>query len=192
MCGRYLFTQEDDDDLLDIANVLNETYGADAWHPGDMTPSSRVPSLILDSSVHPVLQRWGIPVSQRLVINSRAETAAEKPLFRDSLSSRRCALPCSGFYEWDAQKRKFLFTMVGTHCFFLAGIWQHRDGEDHCCVLTTAANASMAPVHHRMPVLLTRDMVQPWLSRPEETQAFLTREQELLARECLDAQVSLW
>ena len=38
MCGRYLFTQEDDDDLLDIANVLNETYGADAWHPGDMTP----------------------------------------------------------------------------------------------------------------------------------------------------------
>ena len=192
MCGRYLFTQDDDDDLQDIAAVLNETYGADAWHPGDMTPSSMVPSLILDGSVRPVLQRWGIPVNQRLVINSRAETAAEKPLFRDSLSTRRCALPCTGFYEWDTQKRKFLFTMAGASFFFLAGVWQHRDGEDRCCVLTTAANASMAPVHHRMPVLLTRDMVQPWLSRPEETRAFLTREQELLKRECLEAQTSLW
>ena len=55
--------------------------------------------------------KWGYQLPGTLVINARAETVAEKPLFRDSVRSRRCLIPSTGFYEWDGQKRKYLFTL---------------------------------------------------------------------------------
>ena len=57
--------------------------------------------------------KWGYQLPSTLVINARAETALEKPLFRESVRSRRCLIPSTGFYEWDGQKRKYLFTLPG-------------------------------------------------------------------------------
>ena len=50
----------------------------------------------------------------------------------------------------------------------MAGLWEtwtSPDGDlvETCCLLTTAANGVMAPVHDRMPVLLDDDGIRRWL-----------------------------
>ena len=43
-------------------------------------------------------------------------------------------------------------------------------------ILTTAANASMAPVHDRMPLMIPPDRVESWICQADRTEAFLKME----------------
>ena len=106
---------------------------------------------------------WGFPVKDSLVINARSESAIVKPMFSESLLSRRCLIPASSFYEWDNYRNKVSFTVPELTFFFLAGIWWLYPDSERFVVLTTAANESMAPVHDRMPVLIDRSDAKRWL-----------------------------
>ncbi len=122
-----------------------------------------------DGRVEAVRLRWGlvpswatdITVGARL-INARSETAATKPSFRDSWVHRRCLIAADGFYEWqqvDARKQPHFIALAESRPFFFAGLWDRwtaGDGTplDTCTILTTAANAAIAPIHERMPVIL--------------------------------------
>lgn len=54
-------------------------------------------------------QQWGLPGfrGRQQIINARAETVTEKPMFRRSIAFQRCVIPATGFYEWDAAKHKY-------------------------------------------------------------------------------------
>ena len=125
------------------------------------------------------LCRWGLvphwakdPSIGHRMINARSESAAEKPAFRDALVSRRCLVPASGFYEWTGEagrRRPFYFHPVGRRLFGIAGLWerwQRGDGPaiESCTLLTTDANARVAPIHDRMPVILEPGAYADWLS----------------------------
>lgn len=114
--------------------------------------------------------RWGFvpqwyktPADGPLLINARAETIAEKPAFRMAARARRCLIPATGFYEWTKDKAGqrlpwFIFRADGEP-LVMAGVWQDWTGADGthlatCAIVTTAANPSLAAVHHRMPVIL--------------------------------------
>lgn len=125
------------------------------------------------------LLRWGLvpswakdpDIGSRL-INARAETAAERPAFREAFRRRRCLIPADGFYEWrgrrGGRKQPFFVRLRDGSLFGLAGLWERWRGEDggvveSCTVLTTDANAVVAPIHDRMPVIVPPPSYDLWL-----------------------------
>ena len=136
--------------------------------------------------------RWGLipgwakdPAIGHRLINARAETAHEKPAFRRAFVARRCLIPSDGFYEWErdgTRRQPWLVSARAGGLFAFAGVWERwqvregirltgtlaeaRPGDmvETCAILTTAANAALAPIHERMPVILPRDAFGPWLA----------------------------
>jgi len=108
------------------------------------------------------------------MINARAETASEKPAFRDAMKRQRCLVVTDGFYEWQAtqtrgqRKQPYYIQMQTGDLFALAGLWSTWQGEDgqvvqSCTILTTSPNELMKPIHDRMPVILSPADYNHWL-----------------------------
>lgn len=189
MCGRYQFTAEECGEIRQIVQEIQRRWGDGAFQPGEIRPTAAAPVLV-DSG--PELMRWGYQLPNTLVINARAETAEEKPLFRESVAARRCVIPSTGFYEWDREKKKYLFRLPGERVLYMAGLYEKRGGEDRYCILTTAANSSMAPIHHRMPLVLRREQLGPWLREPETAAALLHTAPPALEVTSAEAQICFW
>jgi putative SOS response-associated peptidase YedK len=192
MCGRFGLsaTPEQLALLLDIA-------------PGDIpkmspryniAPSTLTPIVRHNAEggrrVHPV--RWGLVPSWakalkigHRMINARAETVAQKPAFRSAFKRRRCLVLTDGFYEWKPTpegKQPHHFGLADDSPFALAGLWERwqpdedADPLDTFTIVTTEANPVVAPVHHRMPVILSPGDYDTWLDRdtpPEVAHALL-------------------
>lgn len=118
-----------------------------------------------------------------LLINARAETIAEKPAFRTACRERRCLIPVSGFYEWTTddggRKQPWYIAAHDEAPLALAGIWQTWDkGEapvKSCAIVTCAANETLKPLHHRMPVIVAQRDWPLWLGEEGRGAATLMR-----------------
>jgi len=123
--------------------------------------------------------RWGLipawakdPADLPLLINARAEGIEEKASFRNAFRRRRCLVPASGFYEWQARgrgaKQPFYIAPPDGGLIAFAGLWETyagRDGSeiDTGAIVTKAASESLAPIHSRMPVMLPPERFADWL-----------------------------
>ena len=193
MCGRYQFTAEQCEEIRQIADAIQRKYGKESWAPGEIRPANYAPVLVAASdSPVPQLMKWGYQLPNTLVINARAETAAEKPLFRESIGTRRCLIPSTGFYEWDISKRKYLFTLPEEPVLYMAGLYDRRGSEDCYCILTTAPNASMRPTHDRMPLVIPPRKMQDWLIDGTAALSMLSMQPPELMRQSMETQISLW
>jgi putative SOS response-associated peptidase YedK len=120
-------------------------------------------------------------------INAMAETLATKPAFREAFQHRRCLVLADGFYEWvptgAKQKQPYLIRMLDQQPFAFAGLWerwherQRDDVIESCTIVTVPPNDVCAPIHDRMPAILSRDDYSQWLGEvettPEELRAML-------------------
>ncbi|MEQ9400664.1 MAG: SOS response-associated peptidase [Longimicrobiales bacterium] len=166
MCGRYSLAAPVDD-VVEAFDVPTLTFDyAPRWN---RAPGQACPVVAEDARGRRMgLLRWGLaPASMDRsgtgFVNARAETVARKPAFRDSFARRRCIVPADGFFEWapdDGRKVPYWFHPPGGGVFGLAAI---RAGATFA-VLTAEANADVAPVHHRMPVVVPAGAVDLWLS----------------------------
>ena len=175
MCGRY-FIDEDDlaEELECILEELNRKNTPENLKTsGEIFPSDVVPVLANSrrQDVQPFAMRWGYSFpGGRPVINARAETAAEKPLFRDGMRQRRCLIPASSYFEWerrDGQKIRYAIRPAGAEMLYLAGVY-HLENHDGAVVpsfaiLTQSAAPEIAFIHDRMPVILPPDCARDWL-----------------------------
>jgi putative SOS response-associated peptidase YedK len=116
------------------------------------------------------------------LIKARAETVATKPFFRDAFKRKRCLVLADGFYEWKRTgkgKVPYRITLKTEQPF--AGIWStvhDAQGRVHptFAILTTEANALVAQIHTRMPVILREQDEADWLNPHlslDEAQALL-------------------
>ena len=192
MCGRFTLTES--------GQVLMEELGLISI-PEDFRPRYNVApgQLILaardgDEGRKGAMLKWGLvpswakdPAIGNKMINARSESVGERPSFRRAFDRRRCIIPADGFYEWRKEgKRKIpvRFRLRDGRPFAFAGLWeawrpQQGDGETlyTCTILTTAANELVRPVHDRMPVILSQELLDLWLDRdvPGEGVASLLR-----------------
>lgn len=122
--------------------------------------------------------RWGLvpfwakdPQIGIRLMNARAETLAEKPAFRYALARRRCLIPADGFYEWRPQgkgRQPIHVRRRDAGLFAFAGLWEEWKPPDGPplrtgVIITVPPNDLMAPIHHRMPAILTREQEALWL-----------------------------
>jgi putative SOS response-associated peptidase YedK len=106
------------------------------------------------------------------MINARVETVAERPAFRGAYERFRCLIISDGFYEWrrapTGAKQAFHISRHDGAPFAYAGLWSVWHGAAGqtlrtCTILTTSANAAVAPLHDRMPIILAPDDELAWL-----------------------------
>ena len=177
MCGR--FAQIDSEDkVMSVFNILQSEMILEPRY--NICPSQRIPVIIQQHGLRTLeMREWGlIPFwakEPKPMINARAETAAEKPSFRNALRERRCLIPASGYFEWakeEGQKNPYYIRLKDSTPFAFAGLWEEwtsTEGEIRrtCVILTIVANSLMQKIHHRMPVILTPSRGALWLELSE-------------------------
>ena len=76
-----------------------------------------------------------------------------------------------------------IFTVPESKILYLAGIYRPYGEENRFVILTREANASMLPVHDRMPLILSRGEVGPWVRGVNEADNILAKKLPLLRAE---------
>ncbi|MDP6374914.1 MAG: SOS response-associated peptidase [Pseudomonadales bacterium] len=177
MCGRFNITSDP------LAQLLMELVGL--THPGpdnhNAAPTESVSVLRVNARGDPeiVAMRWWLTpywakeMSTRYsMFNTKSETVAKSPAFREPVRKRRCVVPVSGFYEWqrvNGQKLPFYITASQFPGLLLAGVWDRWRNPDsgevleNFAVLTSAAHPAMEFVHNRQPVMLSPADANRWL-----------------------------
>jgi putative SOS response-associated peptidase YedK len=151
---------------------------------------------IFTSSQNSELAIWGliptwaqpqqISELQKLSLNARSETAADKPMFKNAWLKNPCLIPASGFFEWKHQGKTkiphFIFPKNQEILFFggLFSDYKHptsNQWQRSFTILTTSANPFMADIHntkHRMPVIIEPQNATLWLNGSMNDREFLT------------------
>lgn len=176
MCGRFSLGA-----TIRVGQVFDLPEWPDMPTRYNISPSQGVLTVLVnrETAAREVrAMRWGLvpswakdPAIGHRTINARAETAATKPTFRKPFRERRCLIVADGFYEWakaGGWKQPYYIRLGSGAPFAFAGLWDHwhpTDGEplESCTILTTAANAVVAPIHERMPVIVGGDDYRVWL-----------------------------
>ena len=191
MCGRYVLKSMPRHirAQFGIADEHDEGARSEEWRPRyNLAPQQLAPIVRdVDGRRRLDLLRWGlVPRWARdedfayRTINARGETVSRLPAFRAAFKARRCIVPADAFYEWQVlagskQKQPWCIHRADGELLAFAGLWEHWKPPERdealqtFTIVTTAANAWMAPVHDRMPVILDRAGVSTWLNASTTT-----------------------
>jgi putative SOS response-associated peptidase YedK len=180
MCGRFtrMYTWEE---LVRLYRLTDPYMISNLQPRYNICPTKEIDVVLRGDDKRVVMpMRWGLipgwwskPLKEfkLATFNARAETIAEKPMFRDSFKKRRCLIPASGYYEWKSTpegKQPYYFTRRDGQPITIAGLWSNwKDraaGEDlkSTTMLITEPNKFVAEFHDRMPVILEARDFEQW------------------------------
>ncbi|MBV8236983.1 MAG: SOS response-associated peptidase [Acidimicrobiia bacterium] len=169
MCGRFVAASTRDllVDWFGVEEIADRQVLAPNYN---VAPTDDVYNVTGDGDRRRLrISSWGLTVGdgrQSPLINARAETLTERPLFRDAFEHRRCLIPADGFYEWETlaggRKQPYLFFPAEGRPVGLAGLYGRRGT---CAIVTGAARPPVARLHDRMPVVIAPDRWDVWLDR---------------------------
>jgi putative SOS response-associated peptidase YedK len=188
-----------------IKEELENRYGATLIDPDKYRPSyyyhafglPKIPAVCSSEPSKIRILQWGLipswtrsmedaSVIRFKTFNARAESIDKKPSFSESIKSKRCIIPISGFYEWQhvgKEKIPWYIYDAGKGILSVAGIYdewaESSTGEilSTFSIITTDANELMADIHNsarRMPVLLDRFSENTWTSQSSSLEEVLS------------------
>ncbi len=177
MCGRFVqrYTWDDVQDLYDLpdgpARNLQAHYNVAPTDPVNVVKLNTGGATELVSMRRGLVPWWWKKPLKQLPasFNARAESVAHKPVFRDAFKRHRCIIPASGYYEWlkrpDGKQPYFISATDGSVLSF-AGLWDRWKNPETGEPMTscTDANELTRPIHDRMPVVLDKADIGPWLN----------------------------
>jgi putative SOS response-associated peptidase YedK len=181
MCGR--FANSETIPVTAASWSASLVDGLADWQPSDdLRPTQHVP-VLLEGPDRPRrlgLMRWGWArdfAASGNLINARAEDMAGKKTFAEAVQRRRCLVPATSWFEWQAnpvtpkgKKTKHRLMPVIDGPWALAGLWETIPGEKAgaVVVITVAADPSVAAVHDRMPAIVGLEGARAWLAGTAE------------------------
>ena len=175
MCGRFAQTTPSSD----LVRIFQLVMGIEVTPRFNIAPTQNI--LVIRGATEGrqaqhcrwgLVPRWAEDMNTgRNMFNAHAESIFQKRSFAQPARQQRCIVPASGFYEWrdtPAGKVPVLFTPTDGPFFRLAGLWSAwADNQGNltytATILTTSANDTMAPFHHRMPVIFSDNECETWL-----------------------------
>ncbi|MEZ5579374.1 MAG: SOS response-associated peptidase [Candidatus Competibacteraceae bacterium] len=200
MCGRFIQCTSGEA----LAERFHLPIIPDLTPRYNVAPSQSVGVIRVTHAGHRefVALRWGLvpawspePRTAYSTFNARAETVADKPTYRQAFRRRRCLIPADGFYEWrrvGKRKQPYCIAPTDGEPFAFAGLWERWEQDEtvveSCTIVVTTANATIAPLHDRMPVILARADEARWLDPALTDPAIL----QPLLMPCAPERVRVW
>ena len=191
MCCRYYYDVKAEEAIYKAISMKEDK--SFLHFERDIYPSESAPVIAgIKKEADVEEMKWGFPsmIDGKLLINARSETALEKKSFADSALNRRCIIPAALFYEWDRSKNKHMFYLP-EKTIYMAGIYKQFEDGWRYCILTTAANASMSPVHDRMPLILSENDIERYIFDNTKIAEYLKHQPPMLENEAEFEQMSI-
>jgi len=191
MCGRYT-AAKDFGELIKLMGIVmaRVPFFAPRYN---IAPTQMAPVIFHEHNQPAVkLMRWGLIPSWakdestgNALINARSETIESRTAFREAFKHRRCLIPADSFYEWKemhGERQPFRVMLKSGEPFCFAGLWDRwikppaagkfdtdldeapaSEAIESFTIITRAANAAVAPLHDRMPVIMAPNHYSWWL-----------------------------
>ncbi|MDP6500336.1 MAG: SOS response-associated peptidase, partial [Candidatus Marinimicrobia bacterium] len=159
--------------------AIEEWQDSDLYSPSfNIAPTQTSPVMIDRMGRRVKHMQWGLipnwakdeSISSKL-INARAETLLQKPSFQNLVPRKRCVVISDGYYEWKRTSSKSIPYYIHhreNKLLPMAGLWDTwKNLSDESIfsytVITTTSSPGIEDIHHRMPVILKQDNINPWL-----------------------------
>jgi putative SOS response-associated peptidase YedK len=190
MCGRYP-NAKDLSELIKLVDVVMRAAFFGPRY--NIAPTQMAPVIFMGRQQPELkLMRWGLIPSWakdentgNALINARIETLTTRAAFKQAYQQRRCLVPADSFYEWqerEGKRQPFRVMLKSGEPFCFAGLWgrwirpptsEQPDTDlpeappsqtvESFTIITTQANAVMAPLHDGMPVMIRPEHYRWWL-----------------------------
>lgn len=176
MCGRYTIIAKAEEIerrfKIEVPEMYQPRYNA--------APTQILPVITNLNPEGLSFFRWGLipPWSKDVsigskMINARSETITEKMSYKKPFQSKRCLVISDGYYEWKRASKKskipYRIKLKSNDLFSYAGLWEEYQQDNQTTIhsftiLTTQSNKLTSSIHDRMPVMLSQESEELWLS----------------------------
>lgn len=178
MCGRYYIDIDNEEFKKILEEAQRNIY--ENYKTGEIFPTNIAPIYIEDDNkMKPLLAKWGFPKwdGKGIIINARAETLNEKQMFKRLISSNRCIVPASYYFEWkqeEQSKDKYKINKPGSN-IYMAGLYNiitdtnnqlslfDEKIDIYYTIITRNSNDSVSHIHSRMPLIFNIEEINKWL-----------------------------
>ena len=184
MCGRYTFFNNIDSlqHLLNIDVIDSNIINHQASY--NISPTQNAP-VVFEENNKRILKnmRWGLIPSwakdnsfASKLINARAETIADKPSFKNLITTNRCVVLANGYYEWvnvDNKKHPYFIYSGENTMISMAGLWTEWKDVISFTIITKKSDISISHLHHRMPLILQEEKIDSYLDKKNTFDDFI-------------------